>query len=118
MTWRATNLPDGTKRWFGGGPIVGDNAEFFVQVLDASGNVGVSNNKVSNFLASRLSSSGTRDQRRAAGRCHPVNGWYSTTLPVTALVTGGTGITYSLDGADFATYPSTGVPISGNGVHH
>ena len=34
------------------------DAEFLVQVVDASGNVAVSNNKVSNFLASRLANNG------------------------------------------------------------
>ena len=114
----ATNLADGSKRWWGGGPIVGNDAEFFVQVLDASGNVAISNNKVSNFLASRLANNGGLGISLVPPTgVTAVNGWFPG-QPVTALVSGGTGLTFSLDGADFASYPATGVAISGDGVHH
>ena len=118
----ATNTPEG-KRWWGGGPINADAAEFFVQVADASGNVTFSTNKVLNFLASRLNNNGALSiSLQAPAGVTKSNGWYNGG-PITAIVTGGTGITYSLDGADFAAYPASGVlvPPAGvpvDGVHH
>jgi hypothetical protein len=111
------NLADGSKQWWGGGPITGNDAEFFVQAVDQSGNVGFSTNKVSNFDALREPGS-----TNLAIAIQPVagvtqaNGWYNGA--VTATISGGTGETYSLDGGDFVTYPNSAVTISGDGVHH
>ncbi|HET9728663.1 MAG TPA: hypothetical protein VFR41_04535, partial [Acidimicrobiia bacterium] len=113
----ATNTTEG-KRWWGGGPINANTAEFFVQALDASGNRSLSNNKVLDFLANRLTNAGTLSISLVApAGVNLTNGWYAG-QPITAFVSGGTGITYSLDGGDFAAYPVSGVAISGDGVHH
>jgi CSLREA domain-containing protein len=113
----------GGKSWWGGGPISADSAEFFVQAVDASGNVASSNNKVLNFLASRLNNNGALSiSLQTPAGVTKTNGWYNGG-PVTATISGGTGITFSLDGADFAAYPANGVlvPPAGvpvDGVHH
>jgi CSLREA domain-containing protein len=112
-------LPDGTLQWWGGGPINANDAEFFVQVLDASGNTAVSTNKVENFDASRVQNAGLTITLVPPAGVTPVNGWYSTTQAITAVVSGGTGtVTVSVDGSPFVNYPANGVPISGDGVHH
>ncbi|MCU0261761.1 MAG: hypothetical protein MUE78_12140, partial [Ilumatobacteraceae bacterium] len=59
--WRSVELAnrstaDGVDSWFGSAALAEDPAifdvEFFVQVVDAAGNVGVTSNKIENFLAS------------------------------------------------------------------
>jgi hypothetical protein len=58
--WRSIELSrrtvaDGLASWFGTAPLVSDDpdtrTEFFAQSVDASGNVGVTSNKIENFLA-------------------------------------------------------------------
>jgi hypothetical protein len=111
-----TLLGDGSKQWWGGGPITGDAAEFFVEAIDSYGNVAYSNNKVSNFDAVRVphSSNLTISLQPAAGVTQS-NGWYDG--PVTATISGGSNVTYSLDAVGPNNYSSS-IPISGDGVHH
>ena len=49
--------------------------------VDASGNVAMSNNKVANFLASRLPSNGLAITVVPPAGVTAVNGWFSTTSP-------------------------------------
>ena len=44
---------NGTKKWFASAPLSGPNAqvEFFAQSVDSAGNVGITSNKIENFLA-------------------------------------------------------------------
>ena len=59
-TWRSVELagtlqPNGSKSWFGSSPLVGTDpdaeVEFFAQSVDTAGNVGITSNKIENFLA-------------------------------------------------------------------
>ena len=45
--WRSVDLSHvaGSTRWSGGGPFAGSAAEWFIQAVDAFGNVGVISNK-------------------------------------------------------------------------
>jgi len=53
--WRTLELTGSNGAWFGVAPLVSGNAdaeaEFFAQSVDANGNVGVTSNKIENFLA-------------------------------------------------------------------
>ena len=116
-----TPNPDGTVKWWGGAPASSPHVEFAVEAVDQSGNVALSNNKVSNFLANELVNSGTLQVTLTppAG-VTPVNGWFAG-QPVTANVAAPVGATvqYSLDASPVQSLPASGgVPISGTGVHH
>ena len=120
--WKGVDLvptpqPDGSIRWWGGGPTTATAVEFATQAVDQSGNVAVSNNKVENFLGSKLVSAGAPSITLTSGSA-PVNGWYHG--PVTATVAGpaGSTIQFSLDGGAFSAYQAGGVQIGGDGVHH
>ena len=120
--WKGVDLvptpqPDGSIRWWGGGPTTATVVEFATQAVDQSGNVAVSNNKVENFLGSKLVSEGALSITLTSGSA-PVNGWYHG--PVTATVAGPAGATiqFSLDGGAFSAYQAGGVQIGGDGVHH
>ena len=120
--WKGVDLvptpqPDGSIRWWGGGPTTATAVEFASQAVDQSGNVAVSNNKVENFLGSKLVSEGALNITLTSGSA-PVNGWYHG--PVTATVAGpaGSTIQFSLDGGAFSAYQAGGVQIGGDGVHH
>ena len=64
-------------QWWGGAPTSSPNVEFLVEAVDQSGNVALSNNKVSNFLATKLVNSGALHVTLTppAG-VTPNNGWY------------------------------------------
>ena len=116
-----TPQPDGTTQWWGGAPAASAQVEFAVEAVDASGNVALSNNKVSNFLANKLVNSGALAVvLTAPGGVTQNNGWFSG-QPVSASVTAPPGATvqYSLDAAPVQTLPAGGsVAITGEGVHH
>ena len=92
-----------------------------VEAVDQSGNVALSNNKVSNFLANKLVNSGSLQVTLTppAG-VTPNNGWFAG-QPVTANVDGSRRRDRAVQPrrvADSAVPGVGGVPISGSGVHH
>jgi hypothetical protein len=117
--WQGADLTaipqaDGSIRWWGGGLIGGLKAEFIVQAVDGSGNVGASDNKVSDFQANQVPQGALTVTLAPAT---PASGWY-TSDPVIATVSGASGaVLYSLDGAPFVAYTGP-VQIAGQGVHH
>jgi hypothetical protein len=110
--WKTAEFSHIGSRWSGAGPVTGTSVEWFIQAIDAAGNVGVTSNKASvksltppvpvGAISAALSGTG------------PVNGWYTSAVTVT--ITGAPGITYSLDGAPFASY-GTPFAVTGTGVH-
>jgi hypothetical protein len=116
-----TPQPDGTTQWWGGAATASDRVEFSVEAVDASGNVSLSNNKVSNFLANKLVNSGALSVALSAPTGVTVNnGWFAGE-PVSASVTAPVGATvqYSLDASPVQPLPTGGaVAITGVGVHH
>src|SRR5205823_8569107 len=61
--WKGIDLvpnpqADGSIRWWGGGATTGNVVEFMTQAVDQSGNVALSNNKVENFLGTKLVNAG------------------------------------------------------------
>ena len=108
--WKTAEFSNNGSRWSGAGPVVGTTVEWFIQAVDASGNVGVTSNKATveslvppnptGSIAAHLS--GTL-----------VNGWYTT--PVGVTIDGAPGISYSLDGGGFTS--GTSLTVNGTGVH-
>jgi len=99
-----------SPRWSGAGPLVGTNVEWFIQVVDGSGNVAVTSNKA--FIESVVPRESTGDiEAQASGP--QTNGWYTDT--VAATISGAPDISYSLDGAPFT--PGTSLVVNGTGVH-
>jgi Tol biopolymer transport system component len=112
-TWKTAEFshPVGSSRWSGAGPVTGTNVEWFIQAVDAAGNVGVTSNKATveslipptpGTISADLSGTG------------PVNGWYRSAVTVT--IRAGTSVKYSVDGGAFADYTGP-FPVSGTGLH-
>ena len=104
----STNL----ARWTGGVAITGDDFEYFVQAVDAAGNVAVSTNKGFYFAGATLADpTGGVSASLSGGQ---TNGWF--TGPAGLHITAPTGVTVqaSVDGGAFGTPPAS---ITGDGVH-
>jgi hypothetical protein len=108
--WKTIEMSHGSSRWSGSGPLVGSNVEWFIQAVDASGNVAITSNKA--FLKSVLQQPPTGNiEAHASGP--QTNGWYTDTVTVT--ISGAPDISYSLDGAAFTS--GTSLVVNGTGVH-
>ena len=103
------------KRWTGGVAITGDDFEYFVQAVDAAGNVAVSTNKGFYFSGATL-------QPPTGGISASLNpaspgpsGWYGA--PVSLILSANDpGVTFqvSVDGGQFGPPPTS---IGGDGFH-
>jgi hypothetical protein len=107
--WRSIELAQGS-RWSGAGPLVGDELEWAIQAVDASGNVGVTANK---SRGKTITPDEPTGDIQAVAEGQQVNGWYVEDVDVT--ISGAPGIRYSLDGAPFTL--GTSLTITGTGVH-
>ena len=106
-------------RWTGGVPISGPQFEYFVQAVDAAGNVGVSTNKGFYFDAAPPPPppSGTVSASVNCPAASPnckVNGWFTVAPTLNITKPADVTIQASIDGGTFGTPPST---ITGDGVH-
>jgi Tol biopolymer transport system component len=110
--WRSIEMSHGSSRWSGAGPLVGTTVEWFIQAVDASGNVAVTSNKSVGESVTPVEPTGEIHAEVTSGTLHP-SGWYTT--PVEVTISGAPGIKYSLDGAPFT--PGTVLTVSGTGVH-
>jgi Peptidase family C25/Bacterial Ig domain len=113
-TWRSIDLSraGATTRWSGTGAFGGGTVEWHIQGVDGSGNVGVTSNKAD--LEAPIAPSHTGSLTVTLNPSAPTSsGWFNGS--VTATISGDSGITYSLDGAPFAS--GTQTTISGTGVH-
>ena len=115
-SWKSIEMSQGS-RWSGAGPLDGTTVEWFIQAVDASGNVAVTSNK-SVGKSVTPEPPNRRDQAEVtSGTFHQPSGWYTTDVEVT--ISGAPGIRYSLDGAPFTppASPPVSVPVIGTGVH-
>ncbi|MFL5955433.1 MAG: PxKF domain-containing protein [Gaiellaceae bacterium] len=113
-TWRSTDLSrtGTTTRWSGSGPFGGGTVEWYIQAADGSGNVGVTSNKAD--LETPIAPPHTGSLTVTLNPTAPTgSGWFVGSVGAT--ISGGPGITYSLDGAPFTA--GTQAAIAGTGVH-
>ncbi len=120
-TWKFSDLGQvGTSStWSGGVPLTNaaDEFEYFVQAVDAAGNVGVSTNKGFFFAAAPLPAP-TGDVTVAPAAAVPPSGWFDGPTAVVANGPDGVTLEVSVDGGAFAPVLQGGGPtISGDGVH-
>ena len=110
--WRSVDLSrvGTTARWSGTGPLTGTNVEWFIQAVDAAGNVGVTSNKaLVESTVPPVASGGII----AVVTGPKTNGWY--TGPATVTLSGAPGITAGIDGGPFTA--RTSLTVDGTGVH-
>ena len=112
-TWRSIDLArsGATPRWSGTGAFGGGQVEWFIQAADGSGNVGVTSNKAD--LETPISPTSNGLTITLNPTVPTSGGWFNAS--VAATISGGSGISYSLDGAAFAS--GTQTTIAGTGVH-
>ena len=121
--WKSAELTptpqtDGSIQWWGGAPASTPNVEFAVEAVDGSGNVGLSNNKVSNFVANTLQNSGSSLSVAITPVAGP-SGWIASAAIANVTAPSDATVQYSLDGGPITPFPvSGGVQISGSGIHH
>jgi hypothetical protein len=110
--WRSVDLshPTGSTRWSGGGPFTGSAAEWFLQAVDASGNVGVTSNKAQIDPVAPPAPTGGISATVTGPQ---IAGWFTGSAAVS--ITGAPDITSSVDGAPFG--PNANVTVSGTGLH-
>jgi uncharacterized protein YjbI with pentapeptide repeats len=110
---------DGTSTWFGTAPLISSDpavqVEFFAQSVDAAGNVGLTSNKIENFLAvDDAADVGDTAPVIAVGPDNVVDGRFFTT-GATFTISPGTA-TFSIDGLDPFEYDEQfvdGQPVPG-----
>jgi hypothetical protein len=114
--WRSTELSrlGTTYRWSGGGSVSGDEVEWFIQAVDASGNVAVTSNKADVRTITQPPATGTTTAS-VAGPLH-ASGWYTGPVTVTITAAPGVSVTRSVDGAPFVPYTAP-FDVTGSGVH-
>ena len=114
--WKSIEMSHGS-RWSGAGPLSGTTVEWFIQAVDASGNVAVTSNKSVGESVTPVEPIGDIHAEVTAPPAPHPSGWYTTAAVVT--ISGAPGIKYSLGGAPFtdAAPPPVTAPVSGTGVH-
>jgi hypothetical protein len=110
--WQSIELAHtaGSTRWSGGGAFTGSTAEWFLQAVDAFGNVGVISNKANIDPVVLPPNTGGITATVTGPQ---TNGWFTGDATVT--ISGAPGITSSLDGGTFQ--PNAVVVVSGTGLH-
>ena len=108
--WKSIEMSHSSPRWSGAGPLVGSSVEWFMQGVDAAGNVSVISNKA--HLQSVETPPSTGDIEAVASGPQ-TNGWFTDTVSVA--ISGAPDIEYSLDHAAFT--PGTSLSVNGTGVH-
>jgi CSLREA domain-containing protein len=115
--WHGLDLVRGPGSvWTGGAPLVGDQVEYFVQAVDAAGNVAVSTRKGRYFEARpavALPDGLEVDLVPVAPGVETPSGWFTGAVDVQ--LTGPEPLEVSVDGGDFERYGT--LRVSGNGVH-
>jgi Tol biopolymer transport system component len=108
--WKSIEMSHSSPRWSGAGPLVGGSVEWFIQGVDAAGNVSVTSNKA---LLQSVETPPPTGNIEAHATGTQVNGWFTGTVSVT--ISGAPGIEYSLDGAEFT--PGESLSVNGTGIH-
>jgi Tol biopolymer transport system component len=113
--WTFINLTQSQAnpaRWTGGSQISGTEFEYFVQAVDAAGNVAVSTNK-GFYFSGAIAQAPTGDiQASLTGTTN--NGWYTPSAGLNISVPRGVTYQVSVDGGAYGDDPGT---ITGDGVH-
>ena len=117
-TWKSVQLvQDATGAWSGGAPFTGTRVQFFAEACDAAGNCGYSSNKGRYFDAAPLPTTTGSISLTPTGTLG-TGGWYTSNVSVTgASTTPGVTITVSVDGGPYASIPSAGITLTGDGAH-
>ncbi len=107
-----------TSNWSAVAPLIGPHLQYFVQAVDAHGNVAVSTNKGVYYQETPPTAATGGVDVQTPGI--PTNGWFDTTASVVVTVNGvppaPNTATLSIDGG--APAPYTGpVNVSGDGLH-
>ncbi len=99
-------------------PLTGTHLQYFVQAVDANGNVAVSTNKGLYYQETPPTGATGGVDVQTPGV--PTNGWFDTTASVVVTVNGQApapgAATLSIDGGPPATYVGP-VPVTGDGLH-
>ena len=113
--WTFTDLAQSSsdpKHWTGGAPVTGTQFEYFVQAVDAAGNVAVSTNKGFYFAGATLPPPTGGIDGTLSG---PHNGdWFTGAAALNITKPDGVEVEVSVDGGPFGPAPSS---ITGDGVH-
>ncbi len=120
-TWTFADLGQvgSSARWSGGIPLpsAGASFEYFVQAVDAAGNVGVSTNKGFYFAAAAPAPpSGSITVAPAPNAPPVVGGWFTGSTDVVVAGPAGVSLEASVDGGPFNAVPPQPT-VSGEGVH-
>ncbi len=117
--WQFVDLAQGPAgHWSGGGPVAASQFEYFVQVVDEAGNVGVSTNKGFYFDGAPLPSTPPGPLQLDAPTPTGQNGWYTGQVVVGVHGTEGVPLQVSIDGGPFQDPGADGqVSVTGDGVH-
>jgi CSLREA domain-containing protein len=115
--WTFVNLAQSSTnptRWSGGAPISGTDFEYFVQAVDAAGNVAVSTNKGFYFVGAPAPAPPTGGITASVAGAHTGNGWFTASPALSVSAPQGVTFQVSIDGGPFGPAPTL---ITGDGVH-
>jgi len=115
--WTFLNLaqsPSNAARWTGGTAISGSQFEYFVQAVDAVGNVGISTNKGFYFAAAPPPPPPTGNIDAELNGPQAPSGWYTAAPTLSVTAPAGVTTEVSVDGGAYGPAPST---ITGDGLH-
>ena len=119
--WQFVDLAQGAGGlWSGGGTVVGNQFEYFVQAVDEAGNVGVSTNKGFYYDGAALPPDPTPSGPLELEPPAPSGeqGWYTGSVVVSVNGPEGVPVQVSVDGGPFVAPGQDGsVTVSGDGVH-
>jgi hypothetical protein len=114
-TWRSLDLGSSTGgHWSGAGALAGISTEYYLQAVDAAGNVAVTSDKGLIKAADQQQQSGAVVPNVAG----PRNGdWFTGAASVTFTAPAGVTVDYRLDAGDSKTYTGAAIAVNGDGVH-
>jgi uncharacterized protein YjbI with pentapeptide repeats len=108
-----------SNRWSGGGPISGscDAVSYFIQAVDAAGNVGVTSRKTIHVDIEVDPPDPNASITASLSGTEHASGWFKSSVSVTLTASNeSVEIEYSLDGAPFQDYTGA-FTVTGDGVH-
>ncbi len=118
--WQFVDLAEGTAgRWSGGGPVNAATFEYFLQVVDEAGNVGVSTNKGFYFDGAQLPPDPTPNGPLELDPPAPnANGWFTGSVVVGVDGPEDVVVQVSIDGGPYVTPGQDNqVTVTGDGLH-
>jgi hypothetical protein len=107
-----TQASPGSSTWTGGLPVSDPQFEYFVQAVDAAGNVAVSTNKGYSFVGTAPAPQSFGVSAELIGP--QTNGWFTAAAGLNIDVPTGVTVQASVDGGPFGPPPGS---ITGDGIH-